>query len=174
MKVRTSLIFACMTVVPSLALFSHRVPAELRARMRSCLWQPLASWADSGMKPAPARPGEPAEESIVSTPPIAPSAQFSPRQSAPAGGFSSHGPEPLTRLGAVAVDCRPLDGMAGTHVASCRVAMDAAGQLHRVFQAVGTSPEEALAALTVVVRDWQGRLGSRPMTAGDPVAGPLR
>jgi len=173
MKVRTCLIFVCMTVVPALALFSHRVPGELRARIRSCLWQPRAELADFGTKASPAGPGDPAGESPGSVPQAARAAPAPPRPSMSAG---SVGPdvEPLTSLGAVAIDCRPLDGVAGTHVASCRMAVDAAGQLHRVFQAAGTSPEEALAALMVVVRDWHERLASRAAIAIDPVAGPLR
>jgi hypothetical protein len=174
MKVRTCLIFACMTVVPALALFSHRVPRELRARLRSGLWQPLAAWADSSSEVASAWPGDQPGESTVSVPQVPPSAPASPRQSPAARASLSSGVEPLARLGAVAVDCRPLDGVAGTHVASCRVAVDAAGQLHRVFQAAGTSPEEALVALTGVVRDWRDRLASRAASAGEPVAGPLR
>lgn len=167
MKVRTCLIFACMTVVPALALFSHQVPGELRARVRSCLWQPLAAWADSG-DPTGEPPGSGSE------PQAGLAATAPPRPSASAAGSIDPAAEPLTSLGAVAIDCRPLDGVAGTHVASCRVAVDAAGQLHRVFQAAGTSPEEALAALTVVVRDWQERLVSRAAIAADPAAGPLR
>jgi hypothetical protein len=173
MKVRTSLIFACMTVVPALALFSHRLPGELRARVRSGLWQPLVSWADFHREACQPAPGDPAGEPPVSVAQAAQPAPAPPPQSSPAAdSFSSV--EPLKRLGAVAVDCRPLDGVAGTHVASCRVAVDAAGQLHRVFQAAGTSPEEALAALTVIVRDWQARVVSRAATVGDPAGGPLR
>ncbi len=173
MKVRTCLIFACMTVVPALALFSHRVPGELRDRVRSCLWEPLAAWADPGTESSSAGPGDPAGESPASGPQATLSAPAPPRPSVSAGSLGT-GVAPLRSLGAVAIDCRPLDGVSGTHVASCRVAVDAAGQLHRVFQAAGTSPEEALAALTVVVRDWQDRLVSRAAIAVDPVAGPLR
>ena len=174
MKVRTCLIVACMTVVPALALFSHRVPGELRARLRSCLWQPLAAWADSGGEAAPDRPRDPAGESPVSVS-QAPLAAPAPPRPTPSAG-SSFGPsvEPLTRLGAVAIDCRPLDGVAGTHVASCRVAVDAAGQLHRVFQAAGTSSGEALASLAAAVQDWQERLAARAASVGGPAAGPLR
>jgi len=173
MKVRTCLIFFCMTVVPALALFSHRVPSELRARVRSCIWQPLAAAADSGTEPSRNGPGDSAGESPGSGPQAALATPAPPRLSMSAGSVGT-GVEPLTRLGAVAIDCRPLDPVAGTHMASCRVAVDAAGQLHRVFQAAGTSPEEALAVLTVVVRDWQERLVSRAALAGDPAAEPLR
>jgi hypothetical protein len=174
MKVRTCLIVACMTVVPALALFSHRVPGEVRARLRSCLWQPLAAWADSSTEASPDRPRDPAGEPTVSVSQATPAAPAPPRPAPSGGGSFAASVEPLTRLGAVAIDCRPLDGVAGTHVASCRVAVDAAGQLHRVFQAAGTSPEEALASLTAVVQDWQERLAARAANVAGPAARPLR
>jgi hypothetical protein len=78
----------------------------------------------------------------------------------------------LAALGAVAIDVRPLDGVAGMHVASCRVAMDAAGQLHRFFQAPGSDPGAATAALADQVEAWRDRLASR-VTIPGPAAGSL-
>jgi predicted trehalose synthase len=58
------------------------------------------------------------------------------------------------------------------HVASCRVAMDAAGQLHRVFQAPGSDPSAATAALADQVEAWRDRLATRATIPGS-AAGPL-
>ncbi len=168
MKVRTSVIVACMTVVPGLALFSHRLPAEFRASVRSHLWEPIETWATSltnggAVAPRKARVAEPpiAEHaSLASAESVAPSAVSPvaiPATTAPPISRSS-----LAALGAVAIDCRPLDGLAETHVASCRIAVDASGQLHRVFQSAGRTPDEAIASLEQAVRAWQ----SRRVTAG--------
>jgi hypothetical protein len=171
MKVRTSLIFACMIVVPCLALFSHRVPGELRARMRSCLWPPRAdsSRQDGAAEIAGDPAGDPAAAGAGRPDPVLPR-----RADPPPAEPTASNAERLVRLGAVAIDCRPLDGVAGTHVASCRLAVDAAGQLQRLFQAAGSSREEALVALTTVVQDWRQRLDTRAATVADPAAGQFR
>ncbi|MFM1902840.1 MAG: hypothetical protein RLZZ440_740 [Planctomycetota bacterium] len=177
MKVRTSLLFACMIVVPGLAMFSHRVPAEVRTATRCALWDPLLAWAEGWSKPADTVGGElaaggpipaAAEQLAVAASPVAPASGF-----ARAGDRASPSAPPvadaggrLAALGASAVECRPLDPRAGTHVASCRVAMDASGQLHRVFQAAGTSPEQAVSSLAEQVERWRGRLASRAEEPG--------
>ena len=51
MKVRTCLIFACMTVVPALALLSHRVPGEFRDAVRCRLWEPIEAWVAELSRP---------------------------------------------------------------------------------------------------------------------------
>jgi hypothetical protein len=40
MRVRSLLLFACMIVVPLLAMFSHKIPRELRSAARERLWEP--------------------------------------------------------------------------------------------------------------------------------------
>ena len=158
MKVRTCLIFACMTVVPALALLSHRVPEEFRNAVRCRLWEPIEAWVTGLSRP---------DTSTVAILPLDESPEPPPVATTPAASLptvSIGGPPPaqdsLAALGATAIDCRPLDGVAGTHVAACRVAVDESGQLHRVFQASGQSPEEAVAALVEVVRGWRQRLAA--------------
>jgi hypothetical protein len=150
-------------------MFSHHVPVGLRQAVRQHLWQPVADW----LQPAEAsgaveavvdvgvEAGAEAEADPGTTPPEAPAAPASP----PAA-------DRLAALGAVAIDVRPLDGVAGMHVASCRVAMDAAGQLHRVFQAPGSDPGAATAALADQVEAWRDRLATRATIPGS-AAGPL-
>lgn len=183
MKFRTSVIVACMIVVPALALFSHRLPADLRAKVRSCVWEPVEAWAADltgstkavAIAPAvddtqpqgvaasatPAEAVEPPTAAVGSVAmPATPSPSAAPTPASP------NNPTGLASLGAVAIDCRPLDGAAGTHVASCRVAVDASGQLHRVFQAAGRSPHEAIAALEEAVRAWQSRRATTARAGG--------
>lgn len=169
MKVRVCVLVVCMTVVPALAMFSHHVPVGLRQAVRQQLWQPVADWLQpaepsggvEAVVDAGVEAGAEAEADPGATPPRAPAAPASP----PAA-------DRLAALGAVALDVRPLDGVAGMHVASCRVAMDAAGQLHRVFQAPGSDPVAATAALADQVEAWRDRLATRATIPG-PAAGPL-
>jgi hypothetical protein len=46
--------------------------------------------------------------------------------------------------------------------------MDAAGQLHRVFQAPGVGPAAATAALVGEVEAWQHRLAMRALAPQSP------
>lgn len=164
MKFRASVLVVCMTVVPALAMFSHHFPAGLREAARRHLWQPVVAW----LHPAEASRTAMAEAEPVASPAAVPDAT-------PAGHPAPGGPPPAARLaalGAVAIDVRPLDGMAGTHVASCRVAMDADGQLHRVFQAPGSDPGAATAALADQVEAWRNRLAAR-VASPEPAAGPF-
>jgi len=152
MKVRACILVVCMTVVPAWAMFSHHVPPGVREAVRTLLWQPLARCfhpADAASQPVADPVAGPVAEarSPATTPALVPATQ------SPA--------ERLAALGAVAVDIRPLEGVAGVHVASCRVAMDAEGQLHRVFQAPGVDPGAATAALADQVQAWRERLDVR-------------
>lgn len=155
MKVRTVLLFACMIVVPGLAMFSHLIPADVRAAARCVLWD---QWAEPGSAPAGVEPdgptGSPAAVAGGGAGAAAPGAAGSP-----AGAADGHAM--LETLGAVAIETRPLEGADGVHVASCRVAMDAAGQLQRVFQAAGPSPAEAVSGLIDQVAGWRERLAAR-------------
>jgi hypothetical protein len=163
MKVRACILVVCMTVVPALAMFSHHLPVGLRQAARCHLWQPVAAW----LQPAETAPiggaeGEPASHPGGAA--AAPAAE-------PAGG-GAPAADRLAALGVVAIDVRPLEGVAGMHVASCRVAMDAAGQLHRVFQAPGADPDAATTALADQVQAWRDRLAARVAQPAPP-AGPL-
>lgn len=178
MKFRTSLILVCMTVVPALALFSHRVPGEVRSVIRCRLWEPIESWVASLSRPRPraAPKTMPAgDHHDPLTAPVSLATDARPPVAADGPVFEpSPAPTPretLASLGAVAIDCRSLDGVSGTHVAACRVAVDDAGQLHRVFQAAGPTPDEALAALLEAVRGWRQRLAA---TGSSTAAEPLR
>ena len=40
MKFRSFVLVTCMLVVPLLAMFSHKIPAELRGAIRTRVWKP--------------------------------------------------------------------------------------------------------------------------------------
>ena len=79
-----------------------------------------------------------------------------PANGTDAGNAGSAAAARLAALGALSIDCRPMPGVTGRHRASCRMPVDAEGQLHRVFQATG--PDRAAAEqnlLEDVLATWR-------------------
>lgn len=160
MKIRSSLLVTCLVVVPLIAMFSHRIPPAARAAVGQWLRdvargsRPVPASAASraaGVPPGvrPAVAVDPAAEGprivpVAAAVPIADIRVAAERETL----------ERLRALGAVAIDCRPLPG-AGGHVASCRVPVDGAGQLERVFQTRGADPAAAVDKLLGDVSAWQ-------------------
>lgn len=154
MKFRTWLLIVCMVVVPALAMFSHHVPPGVRRSLRDAMLR----WTGGGA--APVR--EPSADRAAA-PPAAPTAADGGAVTIPLDEI----PARLAELGAVAVQCVPLPGPAGLHLASCQVPLDRDAQLHRVFQAEGIGPEAAANELLEQVASWRLRRDDRP------VPGPL-
>ena len=185
MRVRSLLLAACMVVVPMLAMFSHHVPREVAAAARTMLWKPVVEWAGrwrsgepagapesprvADAAPATAAEGMPAAvpepppaaaapPRIASSPAVAPPPVFD----RPAAGAGRRGLEDrLLQLGATAIDCQPAQA-GGAFLASCRVPVDSAGQLERLFQATGQDVEAALERLLSDVDAWKQRTAFRP------------
>lgn len=224
MRFRSCVLLSCMLVVPLLAMFSHRIPAEAREAVRTHVWQPAVatvsglvgkmvdtapqhSTAAGAAEETPTIPaetvagqprpvasiGEPANlaGSSAAVPPpraavpdhplatapqpgtmpaaeSAPTVAATPPATEAAAGRRRLIEASLTNLGAVAIRCEPLAGHAGMHVGSCHVAIDAGGQLQRVFQAAGADPDTALEHLLDEVLAWRGRAAIRQ--AGDAPA----
>lgn len=159
MKIRSILLVTCLVVVPLIAMFSHRIPPATRAAVGR--W--LGDMARGSRPIAPA--GVPASvepavrvSSAAEAPRVVPVAAVVP-VSAARSVPEHENLERLRALGAVAIDCSPLPG-GGGHVASCRVPVDGAGQLERLFQAVGADPAAATDKLLGDVSAWQR--GSTP------------
>jgi len=170
MKIRSSLLVACIVVVPLIAMFSHRMPPAARAAVSRWLRDVAAGSHSAGPPVHASRPGvhavaEPTVSPAIATAPVAegprvvPVAAVVPAVEREAG--ASGRLEQLRALGATAIDCRPLPG-AGGHVASCRVPVDGAGQLERVFQATGADPGAAADKLFGVVNAWQRGATAEP------------
>jgi|LakMenEpi03Aug12_release.lakeMendotaPanAssembly.Ray.scaffolds.fasta_scaffold377243_2 hypothetical protein len=170
-----------MVVVPLLAMVSHHLPPQLATTACATLWKPLAErlgWADAG----PSRSSAPrvaassmddsALPAAVAAGPVsaAPPAVPTPGPVMPAFAALQADPrrmweDRLVELGAATIDCQPVPGGAGGLVASCRVAVDPAGQLQRVFQAAGADPPAALQRLAEDVEAWKRRTGGLPPAA---------
>lgn len=222
MKLRSLLLVSCMLVVPSLAMFSHLIPADFRAAVRRSFGTVTSGWlgtpAEAGtVPPEPSSPPAVADrvrdplftaqaggampasttatQAATALPPAATGAPTVstgplPSDEEPSATESPAGPPlvaqladrtrlardqqareqlaietQLKALGAVSFDCQPLPGSEGLHSSSCRVPVDATGQLQRVFQATGHDPASASAALLAQVSAWQQRAAVPPSGA---------
>jgi len=68
--------------------------------------------------------------------------------------------ERLAAIGAVGLKLKPPQEPSGVHVASCRMPADASGQLQRLFQATGPTPEMSLERLASQIEAWRLRVAS--------------
>ncbi|RLS41862.1 MAG: hypothetical protein DWH83_07690 [Planctomycetota bacterium] len=171
MKFRSALLCVCMLVVPAAAMFSHRIPADLRAMMRERFAVAVRSWAGQagpGKAVETVAAGEPLPAGSGSSGGMLPVADRGPPAVGTTAGAEPRAEELLGRLGAVGLECRPLNGTAGMHVASCSVAIDDSGQLLRVFHASGANPAAATQALCDEVNGWKRRLTDRGRAALTP------
>jgi hypothetical protein len=188
MKCRSLLLVACMLFVPLLAMFSHKIPADVRASMRRglrdalghCLGRPAEAGApapaaavaadgiartDFVVDAQEARSGadpvasgttaaqQPSGDAVASPALVAQLADRS-RQARDQQSIEAR----LKDLGAMAFDCQPLPGTGGLFSSSCRVPVDASGQLQRVFQATGADPLAATESLAQQVAAWRQRV----------------
>jgi len=202
MKCRSIILVACMLIVPSLAMFSHKIPAEVRASMRRGLRDSLAGWIGQPGDAAPPAPLEPPPEFWPARAAEPQSSATALTTAAPATGglapvsdrtAASVAAPPLVAqladrsrqardqhsiesrlkdLGAVSFDCQPLADSAGLYSCSCRVPIDTTGQLQRVFQATGSDPVTAADALLQQVTAWRQRAAAQP--AATVAAGPVK
>jgi hypothetical protein len=223
MKLRALLLLSCMLVVPSLAMFSHLIPAEFRTVARRGFTAATSGWlgtpaeagtaapsaastsaplsagasldaglasAATGLRPAatgatPAATGAPAgshglapvseahvARAELATPPLVAQLADRTRQVRDQQARDQQAIETqLKAMGAVSFDCQPLPGAEGLHSSSCRVPVDATGQLQRVFQATGHDPNAASAALLEQVTAWRQRAALQPPAAAGEMDG---
>jgi len=175
MRTRSALLLAFMIAVPAAAMFSHRIPADVRRSIRAQMGR-LTAVLSPAKPDQPAARGAAAQESEVAekpgasaTPVIgsAPEPSFSGPglRAAEAGADDAAGR--LAQLGAIGFECRPIAGGGGAHVASCSVPLDGSGQLLRVFHVTGADARTAASSLLDDVVAWRDRAGMR-RAAADP------
>lgn len=177
MKIRSSLLFACMLVVPLLAMFSHKIPPDLRQAARRHVWEP----AQRSLMTAFGSAAEPATAAVTHAP-VTPALALEPTEPPPAKTLASLPAEPvrmiaadrsgiedrLAALGAFSFECAPVNGADGLHRCSCRVAADPSGQLQRVFQSSDRDPGVAMQQLLGQVQAWRQRIAAGQPSPGAP------
>ena len=68
----------------------------------------------------------------------------------------------LTTLGATGIDCRPQPGTVPGYTSSCRLGIDADGQLHRMFHGRGPDAPAAMQSLVNQIQAWQMQQAGGP------------
>lgn len=192
MRFRSLLMFACMIVVPMLAMFSHKLPPEVRDACSRIVLNPAIELIESLARPAEAEESDPAVD--FASPPAGPllagstsfpASSVAPSQATtdpptnaapppePAAGWPPLGPDQTAtlrrQLAAAGVQRLVIEpGGEGSRSVrgSCRLAVDAAGQLQRLFHASGTTEAETLEQLLEQVGRWNRRLTVRPANGG--------
>lgn len=177
MKARASLLIAFMIVVPAAAMFSHRIPADVRRSMRECSSRLVASWTGGRPDARPTSPqtatdGPSAAEALSAADAGASATAAAVVSRADADGRSAAPPvrraeDSLEALGVVGLECRPLAGGVG-HMATCSVPLDASGQLFRVFHATGPDGNAAVETLAADIAAWRTRSPSRVAATVQP------
>lgn len=167
MKLRSLVLMSCMLIVPSLAMFSHLIPTDFRAAVRRHFASATHRWLDRPVKavaaaPAPS-PVPAAPLSVTDPEPVVALLADRTRQVRDQQARDQLAVEKqLKSLGAVSFECLPQAGPEGLYSSSCRVPVDATGQLQRVFQASGHDAGSASAALLDQVLTWRHRLAAQP------------
>lgn len=178
MKTRSALLVVFMIAVPAAAMFSHRIPADVRRSLRQQVGR-LTATVSAAEPAAVVSPRADVAPPTTATEPLPTprgahqmAAAAAPRPAAPRGGAGDIADE-LARLGAIGFECRPIAGGRGEHVATCSVPLDGSGQLLRVFHVTGIDATSATAALLDDVTAWRDRSGL-PRAATALGAGPVR
>jgi hypothetical protein len=178
MKIRSALLVAFMIAVPAAAMFSHRIPADVRRSIREQVGRLAAGLASPKSPEGGGRMADVKEATLAEGPVAAvgtASGPAAPRVAAPqADGSDVSGR--LARRGAIRFECRPIAGGGGEHVASCSVPLDGSGQLLRVFHVTGGDARSAANCLLDDVVAWRDRAGLQRAAAEPARAGaaPLR
>ena len=178
MKTRSALLLVFMIAVPAAAMFSHRIPADVRRTLREQMGRLTAAVSPAkpvaGHAAAAAVPGPSINPAAVAAAPVAapvaavaPPAPFDPRPASAESGAEDVAGR-LAKLGAIGFECRPLAGGGGAHVASCSVPLDGSGQLLRVFHGTGGDARSAAISLLDDVESWRHRAGLQ-RAAAEPV-----
>ncbi len=192
MRFRSLLMFACMIVVPMLAMFSHKLPPEVRDACSRIVLNPAIELIESLARPAEAEESDPdlAFAAAPAGPLLAGGTSSTPPQAAalrepsvppapfgqlpqPAAGRQPLSPDqtPVLRRQLAAAGVQRLliepagDGSRSVR-GSCRLAVDTEGQLQRLFHANGTTEAETLQRLLEQVGRWNRRLAAQPPYGG--------
>ena len=175
MKFRTFLMFVCMIIVPMIAMFSHKIPSNMRTFFGEVLITPInyfftsqfqSSVASSSGQQATAFNDAPnirllgrqashhakADGSDITTNsyPLQHS-QHGALVNSPASSFRDQ----LISTGVQRLTVEPANDQSGWYHGSCRVAVDAQGQLQRLFHAHAATESETYERLLKQVQDWQ-------------------
>ena len=164
MKFRTFLMFACMTIVPMIAMFSHKVPSDMRTVCKNILLTPIYYFSDvilhrsagsattlelTDFNAAPNTPllgiqNLPIEKSVeTDNSSISHSSQNQLHTQASTTALR----EQLIASGVRRLIIKPATDRNNWYHGSCRLSVDAEGELQRLFHAHASSESAVLESL---------------------------
>ena len=167
--------FVCMITVPMIAMFSHKIPSEMRTFGGELLITPINYFSKSLFQSSVASSTDQQETAFND----APNVRLLGRQASHLGGIdgfnttahsyssqnsqhgavvnspTSHFRDQLISTGAHHLTVEPANDQSGWYRGSCRVAVDAQGQLQRLFHAHAATEYETYERLLKQVQDWQ-------------------
>ena len=172
MKFRTFLMFACMTIVPMIAMFSHKIPNEMRTACKKIFLAPINYFSDlilhqsvaadttlelTDFDEAPNMPllvkgKKPLRKPDVSGISIG-SLTAQHRQQSQASTTELR--DRLITTGVRRLIIKPATDRNNWYHGSCRLSVDAEGELQRLFHAHASSESAVLESLFQQARRWQ-------------------
>ena len=178
MKFRTFLMFVCMIIVPMIAMFSHKVPTAMRTACGELLIAPINYFAEIIFHPFVASSTD-REIAVFDTTSDIPllahqhnHLDISDNQNTSAKSALPHQPQYPTTMetpasayrdqliaaGAHRLLVAPATDSSGGYQGSCRISVDAQGELQRLFHARASTKSATLEKLLQQVRHWQQRV----------------
>ena len=178
MKFRTFLMFVCMIVVPMIAMFSHKVPTAMRTACGELLIAPINYFAEIIFHPSVASSTD-REIAVFDTTSDVPllahqhnHLDISDNQNTSTESALPHQPQHPTTMetpasayqdqliaaGAHRLLVEPATDSSGGYHGSCRISVDAQGELQRLFHARASTKSATLEKLLQQVRHWQQRV----------------
>ncbi len=170
MKFRTFLMFACMTIVPMIAMFSHKIPNDMRMACKKILLAPinyfsgiilfqsvaadttleLTDFDESPDMPLLVKGKKPLEKSMVSD---ISTGSFTAQHRQQASTTVLR--DKLITSGVRRLIIKPATDRDNWYHGSCRLSVDAKGELQRLFHAHASSESAVLESLFQQARRWQ-------------------
>ena len=175
MKFRTFLMFICMIIVPMIAMFSHKVPTAMRTACGELLVAPINYFCEIIFRP-PVASSAGQEMSAFNTAPNVPllanrdsrlDISDDPNTSTESSLLqrtqhhtdvktpTSSCRDQLIAAGVQRILVEPASDSSGEYHGSCRIAVDAQGELQRLFHAHASTESATLEKLLQQVHHWQ-------------------
>ena len=187
MKFRTFLMFVCMISVPMIAMFSHKIPTEMRTACGELLIAPITYFSEIIFQPSVASPTSQetaAFEIAPNVPLLAHQDSHHDRADVPntlTESSSSQHPqhlpaaEPpissfrdqLIATGVRRLIVEPATDRRDWYHGSCRIAVDTQGELQRLFHAHASTESATFEKLLKQVHHWQQQVPAH-VTAKSP------
>ena len=187
MKFRTFLMSVCMIIVPMIAMFSHKIPTEMRTACGELLIAPLNYLSEILFQPSVASPTSQEIATFDSAPNVSLLAhqdshreraddpntlnqssssqqpQHLPVVETPSSSFRDQ----LIATGVHRLIVEPATDRRGWYDGSCRIAVDAQGELQRLFHAHASTESATFEKLLKQVQLWKQQVPAR-ITAKSP------